>query len=140
MLRDLQPHSRRQLVDLPSLAQHDVGVGERRLALSPGSGAGDAPPPRRAPPPDATSPRDAQLPARLLATLRAQTLRLAFQPVTARRLGAVVAVLRQSRFQLADGDAQLLNLLALLGDESFQVRNPFLCRHGTMLYPLRKSA
>src|SRR5260370_20642723 len=82
----------------------------------------------------------AQLSARLLTALLAQALRLALQAVTAGGLAAIVAILGQAGFKVADVGPQLLDPLALLRDHGFQFGDPFLSGHGSMLPPLRKSA
>jgi hypothetical protein len=139
VFRDLQPHVRRHLVDLPPLAQHDVGVGERRLTLRAVARAMLHHLIRRRHQAQRLAPMP-QLPTRLLAALRAQTLRLAFQPVTARRLGTVVAILRQSRFQFLHAFQQPPHLLSQDGVLGFQLGVAFFRRHASMLRLLCKSA
>jgi hypothetical protein len=131
-----QAHGR-QLVDLAPLVEHDgrcltqgglAGSAHDRTVLD--HFVGQRHQPQRLAP-------VTQLPARLLAALCSQTLRLALESVTARRLGAVVAVplgMSQLLFQLAVAGQQLFDLLALLGDESFQLGNTLLGAHASMLH------
>jgi hypothetical protein len=81
-----------------------------------------------------------QLPACLLAALRAQALGRAFQPVAARWFGAVVAVLRQSRFQFLHVFQPRPHLLPQGGVLGFEFGDLFLSRHMSMLRLLCKSA
>ena len=139
MFGDAQPQ-RRQLVDLTMLAQHCGRIRRQRPVTAPADGRpvldhyiGRCHQPQRLAP-------VSQLPARLLPTPAPQALRLARQPIAGGRLGAIVAVLGQPRFQLVHPRVQhsvlcqhRLQLLALLAHEALEFRDPLLCRHATML-------
>jgi hypothetical protein len=139
MFPDLQPHSRRHLVDLPPLAQHHLGVGERRLTLRAVARAMFHHLIRRRHQAQRLAPMP-ELPTRLLAALRAQTLRLALEPVTTGWLGTVVAVLGQSGFQSLHAFQQPPHLLPQGRIFGFEFGDLFLLRHASMLRLLCKSA
>jgi hypothetical protein len=125
-------------VDLPPLAQRYLGVLQGRLALRAVAGTmlhhlvGCRHQMQRL-------PTMSDLPTRLLAALRPQALGLAFQPVTTRRFGAVVAILRQPRLQRLHALQQRPHLLPQRGVLRFQLSCAFFC-HASMLRPLCKSA
>jgi hypothetical protein len=114
MLRDLQAHNGR-ILRLAPFAEHDRCVlAQPRLA----SGADGWPLlhhlVRRADQPQRLAAMP-QLSAWLLAALLAQTAALARQAVTAGRLAAVTAILRQSRFQVSYPLHEGLHLLTQRG-------------------------
>ncbi len=82
----------------------------------------------------------ANLSARLLAGALAQALGLARQPVTGRRLAAVVAILGQPRFQLLHMGHQRGDLLPLTGIFGFELGDACFWRHAPMLRLQCKSA
>jgi hypothetical protein len=77
-------------------------------------------------------PPMARLPAALLATLLAQTLGLASQPVAGWRLTAIVAILRQTGFQFLHAFQQRLHLFAQ-GRVLRSQRGLFFWRHAPSL-------
>ena len=139
ILGDPQAHRRREFVNLPPLAQHDIGVSERGLAVHADGRTllherlGRRHQMQRL-------PAMAQLPAGLLATLLAQTLRPAGparQSVAGGRLrtGAAVSLgVRYLRFQLGVARQQLLDLLALLVHQRFQFGDALFSAHAPMLH------
>ena len=81
-----------------------------------------------------------QLSARLFAALLAQGLRLALEVVAARRLAAVVAIFGQPRFQVLHTHQQRQVLLVQALNLGFELGNPLVGPHGSMLHLHRKSA
>jgi hypothetical protein len=139
MLRDLQACSG-QVVDLSPFAHNHRRVcRQRRLAAPTHHWPLLDDDIRRHDQPQCL-PAMPQLSARLLATPPAQTARLARQAVTAGRLAAVVAILPQSRFQVAHPRQERLHLLTQCGVLGFQLGVLFIWRHVSTLLPQRKSA
>jgi hypothetical protein len=140
MLPHHQAH-RRQLTHLPPLGEHDGRrLIQRHLTLRADRGAmfhhlvrGRDQGQRLAAVP--------QLPARLLATPPAVAARtLAPQRIARGRFVAVMAILRQSRFQLLHTLAQRRDLLPLARSLGFEAGDFFLWRHAPILRPQCKSA
>ncbi len=81
-----------------------------------------------------------QWPARLLAALLPQALRLAPQPVAAGGLAAVVAILSEPGFQVLHTRQQRDVLLAQALIFGLKLGNSLVGRHAPILHPYRKSA